>query len=90
MFLRSCCKKGREGSILLRDLDEFCSTQRAISLVEQNKEDYLKKAEPFKIDSFYTCGSRIEVQQAIIATKAVIIGIPLYNCIFNIPKSGVV
>ena len=90
MYLRTCCKNGRQGSILLRELNEFCTTKRAVSLVRSKSEEYFKKAEPYKISSFYTCNSRREIQQAIISTKAVITGIPIYDSFFTPNSEGII
>lgn len=90
MYLRSCCKRGRYGSLLLRELNEWCSTQKAMLLVNQKKEEYFKKAEPYKISSFYVCRSREEIQTAIYTTKGVIIGIPTYKSLNRPDANGIV
>lgn len=90
MYLRSCCKKGREGSILLRELDGFYTKPEAMSLVKANRENFLIKADNYKIESFFVCNSRIEIQQAILEYKGVITGIPIYDCMFNVGSDGIV
>lgn len=90
MYLRSCCKHGRDGSILLRELPGFYSKNQAMELVRTNKENYLHKAENYKIDRFFICNSRTEIQQAIMQYKGVITGIPIYDCMFEVRKDGIV
>jgi hypothetical protein len=90
MYLRSCCKKGREGSILLRELDVFYTKPEAMSLVKANRENFLIKADNYKIESFFVCNSRIEIQQAILEYKGVITGIPIYDCMFSVGSDGIV
>ena len=90
MYLRSCCKRGRYGSLLLRELNEWCSTERAMTLVNSRRDEYFKKAEPYKIASFYVCRSREEIQTAIYTTKGVIIGIPTYRCLNRPNTDGTV
>lgn len=90
MQLRSCCKHGRDGIILYRELSNFCSVKQAYEAVNKSKDSYLKKAKPFAITSFYVCRSRAEVQQAIIEHKAVIIGIPVYDSFYDVGKDGII
>lgn len=88
MLLRDCCKKGREGSILFNELPYFCTEAQAKEHVNANKQDYLTKANPFRISSFYTCNTREEIQQAVMLTKGVLIGIPVYKCFYEPDKDG--
>lgn len=90
MYLRSCCKRGRYGSLLLRELNVWCSTSKAMALVNSKKEEYFKKANPYRIESFYICRSRQEVQTAIYTTKGVIIGIPTYQCLDRPSTDGTI
>lgn len=90
MYMRSCLKKGREGSILFKELPNFTSTEKAIFDVNKNKENYLRKADNYKIDSFYLCNSGEEAKQAILKTGAVMIGIMLYNCFYNVKSDGII
>lgn len=90
MYLRSCCKRGRFGSLLLRDLEGFYSVSKAVALVNFKKQEFFKKAEPFRIENFYVCHSRRETQTAIYTTKGVIIGIPVFECLYNTGKDGYV
>lgn len=90
MYLRDCCKKGRDGSVLLSELPYFCSYIKAKGYVNNNKEDLLNKAKPFAISSFYVCKSRKDIQQAIITTKAVLIGIPVFDCYYRPLPDGAI
>lgn len=90
MYLRSCCKKGRDGSILLRELEGFYTKQQAMQLVRSHHNSYFAKAENYKIDRFFVCNSRTETQQAIMQYKGVITGIPIYDCMFNVRADGIV
>lgn len=89
MYLRSVCSKGREGSVLYKELPGFYTAKVAINKVKANKAELLKKAKPFAISSYYTCNSRKEVQTAIITCKGVMVGIPILNCLIK-PKNGTV
>lgn len=88
--MRSCLKKGREGSILLKELPKFTSVTTAVKEVTAKKDEYLKKADNYKISSFYLCSSREEVQKAILTTGAVMIGIYLYDSFYNVDSTGII
>lgn len=90
MYIRSCCTEGLQGSVLYRELPGFYTTQKAIELVDDRKDELLAKAEPFKINSYYVCNSRIEIQQAIMTTKGIITGIPLFEGMFNVKSDGII
>ena len=85
MFIRSCCKKGQDdGSVLYSDFPGFYSYPAAKQKFKQNKEALLKKAAPFKITSYYQCDKRTVMQAAIMSGKAVLGGIPIYQCLYNL------
>lgn len=90
MYLSSVCSKGREGSVLKRDLFKFCSYNEAKALVNARKAELMAKAKPFAISSYYVCHSREEIQSAIMRTKGVLIGIPITNCYYNVKRDGIV
>ena len=75
MSLRDCCKRGRLGSILWSEFPNFYSYKDAKKIFNQNKDEFLKHAYPFRITSFYTAHTDREIMQAVYLTKAVLIGI---------------
>ena len=88
MYLRSCLKKGLEGSIPFEMLPGYFSTRKCVDLVNKNKDMYLELAHPFRINSYYQCTSRTQIQQAIIETKAVLAGIYVYDSFYKPDKDG--
>lgn len=83
MMLRDCCKQGKYGSILWSEFPYFYSYKEARKIFNKNKDKFLEHAYPFRINSFYTAHSDLEIMQAIYLTKAVLIGIkvtePFYH-----------
>lgn len=47
--------------------------------LEENKNDYLAKAEPFKIINYFRCYTQDEVKLALLNQGAVVLGAPVYN-----------
>lgn len=90
MYLREACKKAREGMVLFDELVYPCSYPRAKELFLKRKNELLEKAEPFGNVSFYTCNSRKEIIAAIMNCKAVLIGIPVFKCLYKPDKNGIV
>ena len=58
--------------------------------LEKDKKHIEEKSEPFKISSYYVCQNREEIQTAILQTKAVQIGIPVYNSCYYPDSTGIV
>lgn len=90
MYLRSVCKKGLEGSVPWDDFPGFDTYAKCKEKFESNKEALLEKAKPFRISSYYKCNDRTSVKQAIVTCKGVMVGIPVYDCLFEPDKSGYV
>ena len=90
MYLRSVCKKGREGSIPWSVFPGFFTYAKCKIQFTMNKSKWLEMAKPFRISSFYQCTSREQIQQAIIECKAVLAGINVLECIYRVGKDGVV
>lgn len=90
MYIRSCCKNGKKGSLLYRELPGFYNVKDAIQLVNNKKDEYYKKAENFKINSYYVCTERKEIQSAIITAKGVITGINLYDSFYDVKNDGII
>lgn len=90
MYLRSVCAKGREGSVLYRELPGFFNLSTCQTVFNADKEKYLELAKPFRISTYYVCKSRQEIQQAIMNTGGVLIGIPVYDCFVNVSSDGIV
>lgn len=88
MFLRSCCKKGRDGSVPYSEFEGFYSYNKTKKLFEERKEELLEKAKPFRISSFYTCTTDEEIKLAIYTTKAVLIGINVTNSFYTPDEKG--
>ena len=89
MMISELCKGGRKfGSVLYNELEYPCSYKQAKKLTDSKKEELMKKAEPFRISSYYTCTSRREIQIAIMETKAVLIGVPCFDSIFEPDDEG--
>lgn len=57
---------------------------------EKDAKHIEEKSEPFKISSYYVCQNREEIQTAILQTKAVQIGIPVYNSFYYPDSNGIV
>ena len=90
MYLSSCMKKGREGSVLWSELPYFCSLYEGKQLLKARKAELMKKAQPFSISSYYICNSTAEIKTAIMTTKAVLIGIPVFDCFYEPDENGVI
>ena len=89
MYIRSVFKKAREGVVPYSELPGFYSYPVCKAKLSSRKDELLEKASNFKIDSFYTCNSRAEIQTAIMETKAVITGIPIFKSFYK-PVNGYV
>lgn len=91
MYLRTCLKGGLDvGSVLYSDLEGFYSTSEAMRIVKDNRDILFNKADEFRIDSYYVCNSRREIQVAILTTKAVIAGIPIFDSFYDVSNVGIV
>jgi hypothetical protein len=84
MNIRSCLKHGlNDGNVLWKELPGFGTLDEMVADRKAKESDLLIKSEPFKPSSYYTCTSRKEIQAAIISTKAVLIGIPVYDNVYK-------
>ncbi len=90
MYLRSVCKKGREGSIPWKVFPGFHSYNECKAKFEKNKDLWLKMARPFRISSFYQCNNRVQIQQAIMECKAVLGGIYVFDSVYNVGSDGII
>jgi len=89
MCLADVCKGGRKfGSVLYEELDYPLSYIASRNLVKNHLTSLSAKAEPFKISSYYACSSLREIQIAIMETKAVLIGVPCFDSIFQPDSKG--
>ena len=89
MMIAELCKGGRKfGSVLFDELKYPCSYPEAERLTKERENELMQKGEPFKITSYYTCTSRREIQIAIMETKAVLIGVPCFDSIFEPDDEG--
>jgi hypothetical protein len=90
MDIRSCMKHGQaSGDVLWEELPYFGTLGDMIAKYNEKKDLLVPKAEPFIPSSYYCCFSRVEVQAAIMSTKAVIIGVPIYNNFYQ-TKDGMI
>ena len=87
MYLRTVCKKGREGSIPYSILPGFYTLPVAKIKFNREKERYLEMAKPFAISSFYQVSSREQIKTAIYTLKGVIAGVYVTDEFYN-PRSG--
>ena len=84
MFIRSCCKKGTDGSVLYSDFPGFMSYFAAKQQFNRNKQALLEKALPFAITSYHQCDKREAMMAAIMSSKGVLGGIPIYQCMYDL------
>lgn len=92
MYLRSVASKWvSDGSCLKSDFP-YIGTYEYVKeqFNKSNKSELLKKANPFRISSYYTCRSREEVQTAIMTTKGVLLGIPVFKSFYYPNKYGII
>lgn len=90
MYVRSCCKKGKEGTVPYSVLPGFYSLPEAKKLFNKDKKRLMEMAKPFAISSYYQCSSREQTQMAIMQTKAVIGALNVYKCLYNPDPEGYV
>ena len=90
MYVRSCCKKGLEGSVFYSELPGFYKFATCKRLFEKKKDELLEKASHFPISSYYQCSNRESVQVAIMTTKAVLGGIYIYESMYEPDSDGFV
>lgn len=88
MYLKSPLRNGKNGSILLKEFSDFGKLSELKPKFDENKDKWMKMAKPFAINSYYECNSRKEIQQAIMNTGAVLIGVQVYNCFYKPDKEG--
>jgi hypothetical protein len=89
MYLRTVCKKGREGSVPYSVLPGFYNLATAKIKFARDKERLLEMAKPFAISSFYQASSREQIKTAIYTLKGVIAGVYVTDEFYN-PKNGCV
>lgn len=89
MYLRTVCKKGREGSVPYSALPGFYNLATAKIKLKRNKDKLMDMAKPFGINSFYQCSSREQIKTAIYTLKGVVGGIYVTDEFYN-PKNGYV
>lgn len=88
MYLKSPLRNGKNGSILFTEFVDFGTLTELKPKYLINKDRWFKMAKPFAINSYYECNSRKEIQQAIMNTGAVLIGIQVFNCFYTPDKDG--
>lgn len=88
MYLKTPLRNGKNGSILFSEFPDFGRLSILKEKYNANKQIWMSMARPFAINSYYECNSRKEVQQAIMNTGAVLIGIQVYDCFYKPDKDG--
>ena len=83
MYLRSICKKGLEGVVPYHEFPGFYSFAKCKKEFTPRKDELLEKASNFKITKYYKCNSREQIQTAIITTKAVMVGVYVYDSLMK-------
>lgn len=87
MYLRTVCKRGRDGSVPYSVLPGFYNLYTAKAKFKRNKEELMKIAKPFAISSFYQVSSREQIKVAIYTLKGVVAGIYVTDEFYN-PVNG--
>lgn len=88
MYLRSVCKKGKDGSIPYRIFPGFYSYDYCKDQVTKNLDNWIEMAKPFAISSYYQCTDRTSVKSAIVESGAVIGGVWVYDSFYNPDENG--
>ena len=89
MYMRTVCKKGREGSVPYSMLPGFYNLATAKAKLKKDKDKLFTMAKPFGISSFYQVTSREQIKTAIYTLKGVIAGIYVTDEFYN-PQNGYV
>ena len=90
MYLRSCCLKGKEGSIPWHYFPNFYSLRKCQEIFQKNKIKFLNIAYPYRISSFYTVNTEQEIKTAVYLTKGVLIGIMVTDPFYYPNKDGII
>lgn len=90
MYLRSCCLKGREGSLPWDEFPDFYSLQKCQEIFQANRIKFLNIAYPYRISSFYTVSTEEEFKTAIYLTKGVLIGIMVTDAFYKPNHKGII
>lgn len=90
MYIRSCLKQGRYGSVLWREMPFFGSLKKCQAYFSRHKIDLLNKAENYKIDSFYAVKTDEEIRTGLYLTGAVLIGVECQESIFKPDERNIV
>ncbi len=90
MYLRSICKKGKEGSIPYSEFPGFYSYIDCKLRFVRNKYKWLEMAKPFAISSYYQCTDRTSVKSAIVELGGVIGGVWVYDSFYNPDKDQII
>lgn len=90
MYIRSLCKKSREGVLPYELLPGFFTYKECKRKFNANKAKYLEEAAPFATTSFYQCNTRVAMQQAIMMYKGIVAGIYVYDSLYYPDKDGTV
>lgn len=88
MYLKTPMRMGKNGSILFSDFPDFGKLADLKITYDTFKSVWKNRAKPFAINSYYQCTNRKEVQQAIMNTGAVLIGIQVFPCFYKPDKNG--
>ena len=89
MYMRTVCKRGRQGSVPYSVLPGFYNLATAKAKFKKDKDKLLEMAAPFAISSFYQVSSREQIKTAIYTLKGVIAGVYVTDEFYN-PVDGYV
>lgn len=90
MYLRTVAKKGREGSLPWKYFPNFYSLKKCQDIFNKNKIKFLNLAHPYRISSFYTVNTELEIKTAIYLTKGVLVGIMVTDPFYYPNKDGII
>lgn len=90
MYLRSCLKQGKYGSVLWREMPFFGSVSKCVSYFNRHKIDLLNKAKNYKIDSYYVARTDEEIKTGIYLTGACLCGVECQQSIFKPDERNIV
>lgn len=90
MYLRSVCKKGKDGSIPYSVFPGFYTFDQCREKFLKNQTKWLEMAKPFAINSYYQCTDRTSVKSAIIECGGVIGGVWVYDSFYKPDNEGII
>lgn len=90
MYLRSCLKRSKLGTLPWKYFPNFYSLSKCQDIFNKNKIRFYTLAYPFRTSSFYTVNTEEEFKTAIYLTKGVMIGIMVTDAFYYPNKDGII